>query len=70
MRLLACFLAVLCLTACASDASRGWSGSGATPFDSAKAKCEQTVAGKSGAEREAAYEACMQAEGWSRPAGN
>jgi hypothetical protein len=56
-------IAAAALSACASTHEPGWTGSGATPFDTAKARCQietQTVEGP-------AFEACMQALGWRRP---
>ena len=53
--------AVLALAACASANDQGWTGSNATPFDSAVARCQietQTVEGD-------AFEACMAALGWT-----
>jgi hypothetical protein len=64
------FLIVLALAAagCATLHDRGWQGSGAEPFDGAKAACEAEAAAKpEGAARTEAFEACMAAKGWRRP---
>ena len=46
----------------------GWQGTGAQPFDQAKADCEQEAAGMAfGDARESAFEACMASKGWNRP---
>jgi hypothetical protein len=50
------------LSACASTNEPGWTGTNATPFDSAKARCQietQTIEGE-------AFETCMAALGWRR----
>lgn len=50
------------LAACASTSDPGWTGTDATPFDAAKARCEietQTTEGE-------AFELCMAALGWRR----
>lgn len=53
---------------CATIDTRGWSGSGATPFDQAQAACTAEAASRpAGAAREAAFEACMAGHGWRRP---
>ena len=57
-----------CLAACASVRDRGWSGEGATPFDTAQATCDAEAAPRpAGREREAAFDACMAGHGWKRP---
>ena len=56
------------LAACASMHDRGWSGAGATPFDTAQATCDAQAAPEpAGREREAAFDACMARHGWKRP---
>ena len=53
---------------CASLHDPGWHGSGAEPFDAAQAACETAVAPTpAGAERTAAFDACMAEKGWHRP---
>ncbi|MFC7302294.1 hypothetical protein [Cognatiluteimonas weifangensis] len=53
---------------CATADTRGWSGSGATPFDQAQATCTAEAAPRpAGTAREAAFEACMAGHGWHRP---
>ena len=61
-------LAVLVLAALAACATHdpGWRGAGAEPFDGAKAACEAEVAAVVASEREAAFDACMAARGWTR----
>ena len=57
-------LAAVFAAACASTSEPGWTGSNATPFDTAKARCEietQTLEGE-------AFERCMAALGWTRRA--
>jgi hypothetical protein len=62
---IACLLAT---TACATSGSRGWSGQGATPFDTAQATCDaKTRDLPAGEQREDAFDACMQENGWKRP---
>ena len=57
-----------CLSACASLHDRGWSGEGATPFDTAQATCDaKTRDLPAGEQREDAFDACMQENGWKRP---
>jgi hypothetical protein len=54
--------AALVLSACASSSEPGWTGTDATPFDSATARCQietQQVEGE-------AFERCMEALGWRR----
>lgn len=62
-------LAVL-VSGCASMGNEGWQGTGAQPFDAAKAHCEAEAAtsADAGDARTAALEACMAAQGWHRPA--
>lgn len=55
----------LLLAACATH-DPGWSGSGAEPFDAAKADCEAEAAALPAAGRDAAFEACMARRGWTR----
>ena len=56
------------LAGCASVRDRGWSGEGATPFDTAQATCDAEAAPKpAGRDREAAFDACMARHGWTRP---
>lgn len=54
---------------CASTMDAGWQGRDAEPFDSAKAQCEARAAAQAtdGDATTAAFEACMQAKGWTRP---
>jgi len=64
---IACACALAC-AACATDASRGWSGEGATPFDTAQADCDAKSRGlPAGEQREKAFDACMAEHGWKRP---
>ena len=59
-------IGLLGLAACATN-EPGWTGSGAAPFDSAQAECQVQVEGTAaGAERDAAFQACMAARGWTR----
>lgn len=62
-KLIASFLLVSCVAACASvgDAG-GWTGQGAQPFDSAVEECEAQTLTDHGA----AFEACMATKGWTR----
>lgn len=55
--------ALVLLSACATSESRGWTGSGAEPFDGAQAACRAQAQGQD----EAAFEACMAGKGWTRP---
>ncbi len=55
--------ALALLSACATSDSRGWTGSGAEPFDAAQADCRAQSQGQG----EAAFEACMAGKGWTRP---
>lgn len=63
--------AAAALSACATVNEPGWTGSGAEPFDAARADCEAQAAGQSSPnatddQRRAAFEACMAARGWTR----
>lgn len=58
----AAIAAALLMSACASTSDPGWTGTDATPFDAAKARCEietQTTEGET-------FEACMAGLGWRR----
>jgi hypothetical protein len=67
VRLPILILAAACATGCASLHEGGWNGTGAEPFDGAKAACESAAAAKpEGAERDAAFDACMAGKGWHR----
>ena len=57
--------AAVSASACATT-EPGWEGQGAEPFDAARAACEAETATVA-SDREAAFEACMNARGWSRP---
>lgn len=61
-------LLVLGMTACASGGMHpGWTGQGAEPFDGAKQTCRtQADAVPAAAEREKAFETCMESRGWRR----
>ena len=59
------FLLPLSLAACVTH-DPGWRGGNAEPFDGAKAACEDEIAVLPAAEREAAFEACMEKRGWVR----
>lgn len=50
------------LGACASVNEPGWTGSNATPFGSAKARCEIETQATEGE----AFERCMETHGWRR----
>jgi hypothetical protein len=56
------------LAAGCAHSGRGWTGEGATPFDTAQSQCDAKTrdlpAGKS---REDAFDACMAENGWKRP---
>lgn len=68
MRLTLLMLFTLAATGCATLHDRGWQGSGAEPFDGAKAACEaESATIEAGAARTAAFEACMAGKGWRRP---
>lgn len=61
-------LAACAVAGCATLHDRGWQGSGAEPFDGAKAACEAEAAAKpEGTARTEAFEACMARQGWHRP---
>jgi hypothetical protein len=57
---------VVAVAGCASMADAGWQGRDAQPFDASKAQCEAegVAAGDAG---KTAFEACMEARGWTRP---
>ena len=57
--------AAVLASACATT-EPGWEGHGAEPFDAARAACEAETATVA-SDRQAAFEACMNARGWSRP---
>lgn len=61
-------LSLAFLAGCASGGMHpGWTGEGAEPFDGARDACRaQADAVPATAEREKAFEACMQARGWRR----
>ena len=62
MKRIASLVLVLALAACGSTHEPGWTGSNATPFDNAKARCQietQTVEGPD-------FERCMEGLGWRR----
>lgn len=62
---LAAMLIPLALAGCASTSGdRGWTGTGAEPFDRAEAACRA----EAGANEGAGFEACMAGKGWTRPA--
>jgi hypothetical protein len=66
MRKLIVAASLLGLAACATN-EPGWTGSGAAPFGSAQAECEGQLDGTAaGSERDAAFQACMAARGWTR----
>ena len=60
------------VSGCASMTDAGWQGLDAEPFDAAKAQCDAEAAARAtdGDAGTAAFEACMQAKGWTRPADN
>lgn len=62
-----CLLPLLFLASCATTNEPGWKGTGAKPFDGARDSCQAQAreAGDRDAEA-AAFEACMQAHGWSK----
>lgn len=59
---------LVCLVGCASGGMHpGWTGENAEPFDGAKDACRaQADAVPAAAEREKAFEACMESKGWRR----
>ena len=62
------FVACACAGGCATGNSRGWSGEGAMPFDTAQADCDaKTRELAAGKVREHAFDACMAGHGWRRP---
>jgi len=65
-RLIACLAATL-LAGCATH-DHGWTGKGATPFDTAQAECDaKTKDLPAGKQREGAFDQCMEENGWRRP---
>jgi hypothetical protein len=47
---------------------RGWTGKGATPFDTAQADCDSKTRDlDAGKPREDAFDDCMAGHGWKRP---
>ena len=70
MRKTLMFLVATAVAGCASTGDAGWQGRDAQPFDAAKAQCEAEAAASGGDAGPAAFEACMQAKGWTRPADN
>ena len=69
MRLRVLSIGVVASLACVGCAhERGWTGEGATPFDTAQADCDaKTRDLPAGKERESAFDACMKEHGWRRP---
>ena len=62
------FVACAIAGGCATSSSRGWSGQGATPFDTAQADCDAKSRDlPAGEQREKAFDACMAEHGWKRP---
>ncbi|UHQ19283.1 hypothetical protein LVB87_14015 [Lysobacter sp. KIS68-7] len=62
----ACLVAAL-LAGCATG-NHGWTGKGATPFDTAQADCDtKTQDLPAGKQREGAFDQCMEEHGWRRP---
>lgn len=55
-------IALVSLCACATS-DPGWTGEGATPFDTAQTNCEIETENQNNA----AFEACMASNGWTRP---
>ena len=70
MRKVTTLVLAMGMTGCASVTDAGWHGRDAQPFDAAKAQCdaEATANAADGDARTAAFEACMQTRGWTRPA--
>lgn len=63
---IAFLLMAFVVAACATPGdNRGWTGSGAQPFDSAVQECEAETLSDHGQ----AFEACMAVKGWTRPPG-
>lgn len=54
---------VAALFGCQSLSDRGWVGSGAEPFDAARAACQTKTKNESDAD----FETCMASKGWRRP---
>lgn len=69
MRKATMLVVAMVVSGCASMADAGWQGRDAEPFDAAKAQCDARAAAQAtdGDARTAAFEACMQAKGWTRP---
>jgi hypothetical protein len=67
LRLLSVVVFAFLVAGCAHS-ERGWTGEGATPFDTAQARCDaktrDLAAGKT---REDAFDDCMAENGWKRP---
>ncbi len=70
MRRIVLFLApVLLLAGCATTTEPGWQGTGARPFDGARASCQapvQASADEAEAQGATAFAACMRTHGWTR----
>jgi len=65
MRLIVALPALGLLAACATT-HPGWTGSNATPFDTAQRHCTQSTATMADAAiREEAYLSCMAEKGWT-----
>lgn len=65
-RVLSILVAASLAVGCAHE--RGWTGEGATPFDTAQADCDaKTRDLDAGKPREDAFDACMAGHGWKRP---
>jgi hypothetical protein len=61
-------LALVCFACGCATHDRGWSGAGATPFDTAQAQCDaKTRELPAGKARENAFDDCMADNGWKRP---
>lgn len=67
MRQVMMFMLAALASGCASMGHEGWQGAGAQPFDGAKTRCEAEAAASAGDARTAAFEACMESQGWHRP---
>jgi hypothetical protein len=66
LRVLSVMVVALLAAGCAHE--RGWTGEGATPFDTAQADCDaKTRDLEAGKAREDAFDACMAEHGWKRP---
>lgn len=61
-------LFLVCLGACATGGMHpGWTGKDAEPFDGARDACKaQADAIPASAERDKAFEICMESRGWHR----